>query len=307
MIPHTLSSLAGRAACLALLSATPPAALAAIPSLDLANYALATTYSLPLPGAAEASAVTYNAARGTLFVLGDEGGALVEVTTGGALVSSMTLTGFDDTEGLTWVGGTQFVLVEERLRNAYRINYVPGGSLDRATLASADLGATVGNVGVEGLSFDPRDGSFVTVKEKTPQEVNRNVLSFGTPGSATVSALFTPNLGVSDLADVQVLAAVPGWAGGPDADHLLLLSQESARLLEVDRDGNVLSQFDLSALANSAEGVTVGPDGIIYVVAENDGNPQLFALTPAPLPAAGWLLGGGMVALAGWRRRGGRV
>ncbi|MGE0371144.1 MAG: SdiA-regulated domain-containing protein [Gammaproteobacteria bacterium] len=282
----------------------PSGASAAITALDLANYTLTGTYTLPGVAAAEASAVTYNWTTDTLFVLGDEGDALVEVTRTGAQVSMMALTGFADTEGLTYIGGGQFVLTEERLRNAYLLSYSAGGSVDSSTLAMADLGATVGNIGIEGISYDPRDGSFITVKEINPQEVNRNVIDFGA-GTAVVTSLFTPNLGVIDLSDVQVLATVPSLTGAVDEDNLLIFSQESARLLEVDRSGNVLSQYDFSTLADSAEGVTIDANGNIYVVAENGDDPLLFELSPAPvpLPPALVLLGSALAGLAGVMRR----
>ncbi|MCC6207617.1 MAG: SdiA-regulated domain-containing protein [Gammaproteobacteria bacterium] len=296
--PFAAAALAG----LALLA--PSGASAAITALDLTNYTLTGTYTLPSIAAAEASAVTYNWTTDTLFVLGDEGDALVEVTRTGAQLSSMTLTGFADTEGLTYVGGGQFVLTEERLRNAYLLNYTAGGSVDSAALPVVDFGTTVGNTGIEGISYDPRDGSFITVKEISPQEVNRNVVNFGA-GTAAVSSLFTPNLGVTDLSDVQVLATVSSLTGTADEDNLLIFSQESARLLEVDRSGNVLSQYDFSALADSAEGVTIDANGNIYIVAENGDNPLLFELAPAPVPAppALVLLGSALAGLAGMTRR----
>jgi len=65
----------------------------------------------------------------------------------------------------------------------------------------------VGNVGTEGVSFDPRDGTFVTVKEKTPQEVRRHTVDFAlAPPRARRSSL-RAGLGLLDLSDVQVLAA----------------------------------------------------------------------------------------------------
>jgi hypothetical protein len=235
-----------------------------------------------------------------LFLLGDEGDALVEVTKTGAQVSVMALSGFDDTEGLTYQGSGQFVLVEERLRDVYALTYSAGSSVDRAALSSVDLGTTVGNIGLEGISFDPRDGSFVTVKEKTPQEVNRSTVTFGAPGSAATTALFTPSLGVLDLSDVQVLAAVPSLAGGADGNNLLVLSQESSRLLEVDSAGSILGAFDLLALTDSAEGVTIDADGTIFVV---DESPRLYVLKPVPLPAGLWLFLGAGTALGCLGRR----
>lgn len=260
-------------------------------SLDLGDYHLTATYALPSPSADEASAVTYDWDTGTLFVLGDEGDALVEVTTDGEPVSTMTLTGFDDTEGLTYLGNGQFVLVEERLQDVYLLTYAAGGSVDRSLLPTIDLGPTVGNIGLEGISFDPLAGNYVLVKEKSPQGVFLATLDWTVP-AGSMSSLFAPRLGVLDLSDVQVLATDPRLVGGPDQDNLLILSQESAKLLEVTRSGQVLGSFDFSAIASDAEGVTIGPDGTIYVVGET---PKLYVLTTAAPPCPADLNGDGSV------------
>src|SRR5262245_23747817 len=63
--------------------------------------------------AQEASSVAYNPDTGTLFVVGDGGTSVVQVTKTGRLIDSMTLapgsspqgTEFYDTEGLTYAGG----------------------------------------------------------------------------------------------------------------------------------------------------------------------------------------------------------
>ena len=287
--------------CLALSVA--PFANAAVGSIDLGNYHLSATYDLPGGPAAEASAVAWNADRGTLFVLGDEGDAIAEVSRTGQLVSTMSLSGFDDTEGLTYIGGGKFVLIEERLQDAYLLTYTAGGAISRSSLQSVSVGPTVGNVGLEGVSYDPASGTFIFVKEKTPQAVYETSLNFAAGGNATVSSLFDPALlGLADLSDVQVLSGVA--AGSPDAANLLIYSQESARLLEVSRSGSVLSMFDFGALSDSAEGVTIAEDGTIYVV---DEGPHLYVLTPnaapVPLPAAVWLMLSGLTGLGVIGRR----
>ena len=285
--------------CLAL--CVTPFAHAAISSLDLGNYHLSATYNLPAGPAAEASAVAWNADRGSLFVLGDEGDAIAEVSKTGALISTMSLTGFDDTEGLTYLGGGKFVLVEERLQDAYLLTYTAGGAIARSSLQSVSIGPTTGNTGLEGISYDPVNGTFVMVKETSPQAVYEAHLNFAAGGDATVSSLFTPALGVADLSDVQVLSGVA--AGSADAANLLIFSQESAKLLEVDRSGSVLSMFDFAALSGDAEGVTIADDGTIYVV---DEGPHLYVLTPnapVPLPAAAWLMLSGLAGLGVIRRR----
>lgn len=288
-------------------------AAAAPTSVNLSSYTLSGSYSLP-SAASEASAITYNWNTGTFFVLGDEGDALVEVSKTGQQLSRMTLSNFNDTEGLTYVGNGQFVVTEERLRDAYKFTYIANGNANRTALAAADLGTTIGNIGIEGISYDPRNGSFVTVKEKDPQGVFNNQITFGTPGgaqgSATITSIFTPNLGVIDLSDVQVLSVVPSLLGTADENNLLVLSQESSLLMEVTRGGTILSSFDLKLLTGNAEGVTIDPvTGKIYIVAEDSyaiGGSTLFELTPpaeVPVPAALPLFGSALAGLAAFKRR----
>lgn len=280
----------------------PALAGAQVASVDLGNYQLTRTVGLPAGPASEASAVTWNWDSDSLFVVGDEGDAIVEVDRNGTLLSTMSLSGFDDTEGLTYIGGGQFVVVEERLQDAYVLTYTAGGSVSRSSLASASLGVTVGNVGLEGISYDPSTGQYIVVKETTPQQVNTAALTFGTggTGTATVTSLFNPaGLGLIDLSDVQVLSTVTDPAS-PDAANLLIYSQESALLLEVDRTGSVLSMYSLAGVTTSAEGVTIARDGTIYIV---DEGPNMYVLAPVPLPAAGWLLLSGVLGLGGLARR----
>ena len=280
----------------------PALAGAQVASVDLGNYQLDRTVSLPASRASEASAVTWNWDSDSLFVVGDEGDAIVEVDRNGTLLSSMSLSGFDDTEGLTYIGGGQFVVLEERLQDAYVLTYSAGGSVSRSSLASASLGATVGNVGLEGISFDPTTGQYVVVKEKTAQQVNSATLNFGTGGTGTaaVTSIFNPaGLGLLDLSDVQVLSTVLDPSSA-DAGNMLIYSQESSLLLEVNRAGSVLSMFSLAGITDSAEGVTIDGNGVIYIV---DEGPNMHVLTPVPLPAAAWLLLSGVAGLGGMIRR----
>ncbi|MCK6403875.1 MAG: SdiA-regulated domain-containing protein [Sphaerotilus natans subsp. sulfidivorans] len=295
-------------AALAALSSMAIVRPAAALDFDLSRYSLSATHALPDIEAAEASAVTWNWNTGTLFVLGDEGDALVEVDRQGRRLSAMTLTGFHDTEGLTYIGtdagGThRFVVLEERLQTGYLLSYGAGTSIDRAQLDSAVFGPTVGNIGLEGLSWDPRDGSFVAVKEKTPSAVLSMNATFGSGAAPAVSALFDPaGLGVADLADVQVLSTFAALSGSASADHLLLLSQESPALLQVDRSGRVLARLDLSGVAGDIEGVTIGSDGTLYLVGET---PALYVLSAAPVPEPStWaLMAAGLGALGLQARR----
>ncbi|MBL8533104.1 MAG: SdiA-regulated domain-containing protein [Betaproteobacteria bacterium] len=292
----------------AIAAALPAASPALAAGLDLSKYQLVGSHALASE-ASEASAVTYNWDTGTLFVLGDEGDALVEVDKEGQKLGVMSLTGFDDTEGLAYVGGGKFVVTEERLQDAYVLSYTANGSVARGGLPSVSLGPTIGNIGIEGVSFDRNNGKFYAVKEKTPQAVYEVAMDFDA-GTAGVTSLFAPALGALDLSDVAVLSSVPMLAGHPDASNLLIFSQESAVLMEVSRSGEKLSTFDFSALSENAEGITIDDDGVIYVVAEttlvpNSAEvPTLYVLSaPVPEPSTMVLLGAGLLGVAGFARR----
>jgi len=93
------------------------------------------------------SGVTYDRDTGALFVVGDGGTSVTQVTKTGQLVNTMTLGAgeFNDTEGVTYVGAGRFVLTEERLRQLVQFTYAPGTTLTRAAAQTVKLGTTVGN------------------------------------------------------------------------------------------------------------------------------------------------------------------
>ncbi|MGN6827701.1 SdiA-regulated domain-containing protein [Paucibacter sp. M5-1] len=282
--------------------------------LDLSRYQLGANYALDTLGGMglEASAVTYARDRNSLFFVGDEGLGVVEISLTGQTLGSMRFSGWPansthhDAEGLAYLGNGQLVVVDERPQDAHRFSYQAGGSINLANAQSVSFGGNAGNLGTEGISYDPRNGgSFVTVKQGSPQAVLAGGLNFAT-GASTMSALFNPALlGLASLSDVQTLASVDALAGTAAADHLLILSLESQRLVEVNRSGQVLSSLDLSGLTPQAiEGVTVDEKGIIYLVAEDSGfgNSRLIVLTPVPEPASVMLMLAGL-GLLGWRAR----
>jgi len=291
-------------------------------SINLGSYQLSGDYLLDPLGelGLEASAVTYARDRNSLFFVGDEGLGVVEITTTGQTIGSMafdwTGTGSsnNDAEGLTYLGGGQLVVVDERPQIAYQFGYTAGGSVllnSQPKVAITGSTVSVGNVGTEGISVDPRDGRFFSVKQDNPAELRVSTLNFAVGfGTATTTTLFSGAsalFGVNSLSDVQTLSPVDALAGLSAEDNLLLLSLDSRRLLELDPGtGTILSSLDLAALTTQAiEGVTVDELGRIYLVAEDSGtdNSRLLVLTPVPVPAAVWLFGSALGGLALLRRR----
>lgn len=306
-------------------------------SINLGGYSVAGTYALDIFNGTsgglsglEGSAITYARDRGTLFFVGDEGTGVVEISTTGQTIGNMTFdwtgTGSTkhDAEGLTYMGNGALVVVEERLQDAYRFNYVANTSATLANNFVSISNATVGNSGMEGISYDPRNGSFVTIKQENPQNILAGNLTFSnaTGGVSTMASLFDPTLmGLTTLSDVQTLSPIDALFGTAAADNLLVLSLGSRQLIEVNRNGQVKSSFDLTNILahNGIEGVTVDEKGTIYLVAEQiqdgsnglDLNPksQLIVLSPVPEPETYgmMLMGLGLMGFVARRRKNNRA
>jgi uncharacterized protein YjiK len=311
----------------------------AVTSVDLNSYQLVARYALPEPTrtppppgsllAQEASAVTWNRDTNTLFVVGDGSTSITQISLTGQLIDSMTLgkdpskpqgTAYYDIEGLAYVGSGKFVLVEERLRTVSQFTYVPNTTLNYADSQHVKLGTTVGNIGLEGIAFDPQSGGFVAVKESGPSGVFQTTIDFaagtasnGSAGTLNSLNLFDPSkAGLLDFADVFALSNIAG-IGAADQGNLLFLSQESGKVVKTDRAGNVLGSLtipllpgvpgstQLSVADQGHEGITMDGNGILYMVAENGGgsinNPELWVYAPVPEPGPLSLMLAGLGAM----------
>ncbi len=291
-------------------------------TVDLFRYKLLARFDLPEPTrttppqgnllAQEASAITYNWDSDTLFVLGDGGSAIVEISKTGQLIGTMTLapggspqgTEFYDTEGLTYIGFGQFVLVEERDRQAVQFTYQSGTTLTRSQAKTVKLGTTIGNIALEGVSWDPYSGGYLFVKEISPEGVFHTSIDFtagtasnGSAGTVNSANLFDPSLAnLLDFADVFSLSNLPSLAPGQDYEHLLILSQEEGKLINISRQGLISSYLQLqsapgisiSLADQQPEGLTVDRNGYIYIASENGGgdfdHPQMWVYAPSSDP-----------------------
>ncbi|TDU71099.1 uncharacterized protein YjiK [Prosthecobacter fusiformis] len=292
-------------------------------SVDLSMYVRVGRYDLPEPTrttppddtsllAQEASGVTYNWDTDTLFICADGGTSIVQVSKTGELIDSMTLaegnspqdTDFYDPEGITYIGNNQFVMTEERDRQVVLFTYAANTTLSRSGTKTVKLGTFVPNTGTEGLSFDPQTGGYICLKEIDPIGIFQTEIDFdaltatnGSPTTENSTDLFDPALlGMLDVADVFALSNLPILNGRAQAGNLLVLSQESANIVNVDRAGNISStltiQSDLgnplTAAAQQHEGLTMDRKGNLYVVSENGGgnidHPQLWVYSPSTEP-----------------------
>jgi uncharacterized protein YjiK len=231
-------------------------------------------------GATDFSGVAYNHDTGTLFVVDNSKEDVFEYTVDGTLLRVITGVGFNDTEGIFYLGGDQFAISEEKLAvlNVVTIDAATT-TIDRsqATLVQPTLGDKL-----EGVAYDQVGGVFYAVNERSPMEVYR----IEWDGTATLEAAVTAAAAgfVTDLAGIHVV-------GGNDP-RLYLLSQESAMLLEVDLLGQVHGNLSLPGV--NLEGVSLSPAGSdLYVVGEP--RDYLHLRAPVLVPA---ISSGGVAILA---------
>jgi uncharacterized protein YjiK len=331
MITNTTRLSAVAAATLAM------GAVAHAQSINLSSYSLAGTYALPIqaPGLTiqyEASAVAWNRGTNTLFVVGDGGRYVQQTSLTGVVIDTMALplaTGpsragveFDDPEGLTWVGGSTFVMTEERKRNVVKFDYAAGTTLARANTSTVALGTAVGNTGLEGVTYDAPSNSYILVNQAagnggSAQNIFQTAITFsGTGGSATngsastvnATSLFpASNIGFANLNDVYALSNVAGFAGSASG-NLIVLTNEGA-IKEMTRAGGVVSQLALPSGTAQIEGIAMDDRGYIYLVSDNGdfGNSQyassLFVYAPVPEPHTYALLLAGLGLVGAMVRR----
>lgn len=248
-------------------------------AFNLAQYA-----AVPAPVAltmtsGNASGLTYNHETDTIFAVVNGPELLIELNKDGSEKRLIELKGFDDTEGVVYLGDQRYAIVEEDRRT---IAFVTIGESTRqlyredAELFSLPL-TSHNNKGFEGISYDPDSDTLTVVNEKRPRAIyhvrglvkqQRNI-SVSSPWD-----LEATNLGSSDFSGVHYSAS---------SDSLLLLSDESNKISEVSHDGQLLSEYsfsdgllDFSDKVPQAEGITVDNEGTLYILSE----PNLLFMIP---------------------------
>lgn len=228
------------------------------------------------------SGITYSSDTDSLFAIINNPEQIVELDKQGKILRQIPLTGFVDTEGITYLGQRHFALMQERQRS---VSVVEITSLTRTIDVSGakqfNLKPAVdNNAGLEGIAWSAQSGLFVA-NEHSPSEIIHlpSTLISGLGPHATdhgnIMPRFLDNLPLDDISGLHFTE---------QAEQLLVLSDESRELLAIDADGTIHSQFDLSPgwfgfnpYLEQPEGVTMDNHGLIYIVGEPN---NLLVLAP---------------------------
>jgi len=240
-------------------------------SIWLPNYQFVER--LHLPGIQEnASDIIYIAERKSYFVAVNGPPQLYEYSEDFALKAHYDLQGFEDTEALAYDGNGNLLIGEERRQSVVTL---PLSQLDRPIVRS-ELGNLIiatkadNNRGLEGMAFDPASQVLFASREQRPMRLFE-VAGAVQPSNAMVYQAAVSTLGVQRLRMDDVSAMHYDL----QSRHLLVLSDESQLLAELDSGYYPISFMDLEAGFNGldqdvpqAEGVTLGPQRELLIVSE---------------------------------------
>jgi uncharacterized protein YjiK len=190
---------------------------------------------------ANASGLTYNPQTRSLFLINNRPPEIVELDLDGSQKRVISLSGFHDTEGITHIRNSTFAVVEEKRRTIciFEIHRKTTG-IDRneAKIIMVDP-VPDGNKGLEGISYDPENGCFYVVKEKGPRKIYRIPWPKEVGSPDIISQPFDiqkNSLSLKDLSGIYYHSAT---------NNILVLSDESASVVESTVDGKELSRLSL--------------------------------------------------------------
>lgn len=225
-----------------------------------------------IPGIKDnASGITFDPDRKTLWVVVNNPTLLLEMDLEFRVLRRIALINFIDTEAVAYVRKGLLALCDER-DQALVLARIDDHTrrLDRKTLHQLALnlsGHT--NKGMEGVAVNPETLTIYTVRERDPMKLiqvsglidDQLIINIDTPAQIDVTDLY-----LDDLSGLHYDA---------DTHHLLILSDESKMLAEIDFSGNKISYMDLEKgfcrLSHSIpqpEGVTIDDAGHLYIVSE---------------------------------------
>lgn len=225
-----------------------------------------------IPGVVDnASGMTYDHDRETLWIVVNKPTYLVEIDLRFNLLRRINLKNFKDTEAVAYVGDGYFIITDERDQTITLAKIDNQTSqLDKNMLQQLVLNFHGhGNKGLEGIAIDSDTNTIYTVRERDPMELikitgfieNKNRINIENYDGISVNDLYLDDLS--------------GLHYDINTKHLLILSDESKMLAEIDLDGNKVSYMDLEKGFNNlsrsipqAEGVTLDDKGHLYIVSE---------------------------------------
>jgi uncharacterized protein YjiK len=244
-------------------------------AFHLSDYQV-TIDALPLEPLANASGLTFNDKRNTLFTVLNKESKIIEFDIEGNIIREVAVIGAEDLEGITHVEGNRYVIADERDNRLVQIELEDDASvIDITNAPKINLGINAaGNKNFEGVSWDDVNNRLLVVKERDPKYI-MSVTGFFNADLSKPLNIQIQKIEAFDSAIKWAMRDLSSVTFHSDTGHLLLLSDESRLIKEYGEDGKALSALalwkgfhGLQAHVPQAEGIAVGPDKSIYIMSE---------------------------------------
>ena len=236
-------------------------------TLQLGDYQVRSSLVIP-EITRDLSGATWSTPGNTLLVITNNPTRVLELDPAGKFIRRIELLNFHDTEGITHLGDRRYAIVQERRQLLTLVEIGPDTrSVDAEQSISIKIAqANANNRGLEGIAWSPSRGLFLANEMEPVCILHWPVALEALLTGNNVQPRALPEVALEDIAGLHVAEV---------DQRLLVLSQESGLLLELDFDGKVLSGFNfakdrfaLRRAMRHPEGVTMDGDGRIYVVGE---------------------------------------
>ncbi|AGI22101.1 SdiA-regulated domain-containing protein [Pseudomonas sp. MT3] len=237
--------------------------------------------ALPVKGIeSDLSAISYDFDQDRLIAVTNAGAMkLAVLSKTGELLAQYPMNGFQDVEGVAYLGGGLVAVSDENLQQIdfFALPERPGQGIDARDAQSIALAInpSLHNKGFEGLTYDAGHDRLFIGKERGPRQIYE------------ITGVRASLAGKLQLKVIDHSAWVKRSVFGTDisdlhydrkSGHLLVLSEESRLIMELDGQGGLVSFRSLGGFgdlehgAPQAEGLSMDADGNLYVVSE----PNLF-------------------------------
>jgi uncharacterized protein YjiK len=212
----------------------------------LRNYKFVEKRKLPINS--ESSGLA-DGGKDTLYVIHNDPENVSKVNIEYDFVETFSLEGFEDTEGITPLGGEHFAIVEERKQDISIIdlsNKKDGDTVYASNSPKYELGigSAPNNDGLEGICYDEENNLLYAAKENPRSDVD-----------PIVYKVDLVNMEISLLFSFPSAKDLSGCYFAEETGNIYLASHEEGTLFRVDlEDGSIIEElsFDL----NQFEGVT---------------------------------------------------
>ena len=222
------------------------------------------------------SGLTWNNDTKTLFAVINNPVQIAELSTTGELLRRIDLSGFGDPEAIEYIGDNRYIVADERGQKIILV-FIDSETreIDSQGLPMLTIGLDLTeNKGIEGLAWDFSNKKLYAARERDPVHIYEIIGFPQTPKTVLDIEIVNDRerdrrLFVRDVSSLDF---------NQEYQHLLVLSDESRIVIEVDKKGRPISSLSLIAgqgLRRSvpqAEGIAMDDRQNLYLVSE----PNLF-------------------------------